>query len=206
MKKYSVMVMMALAIGFASCDSKKAEVQEDPTSALVEELKNQVENQDTAAVKASLEAVQAEIAELAAENPDAAKDYINKVQTYLKENTEKINALIGENEKAEYIVNTLVNAPAETVVDVITAGQSVVDNAEATADEAAKTAEEALQNKANEVVNEANKKAEEQKAEANKKVNEAKQKANEEVNKAAQKANQEVNKAAEKLLKEAGLK
>ena len=205
MKKYFTMAMMALAIGFTSCDQKK-EAQTDAADVFVSELQEMIENNDTAAVEAQLNAISGVIANAAEENPEEAQALLAKVQEYLKQNTEKISSLIGENADAEEVFVGLVNTPAEAIISVLKAGQSVADNTEATAEDVVETAEEAVQNKVDEAVNEANKKVEEQKAEANKKVNEAKEKANEEVNKAAQKANDEVNKAADKLLKGAGLK
>jgi MinD-like ATPase involved in chromosome partitioning or flagellar assembly len=160
-------------------------------------------------VQNALEGAQAKIAELAANDPEAAKTYVAQVQEFVNANKEQILAIVGEDAAAQTLVSTLVDAPAEAVINVLTAGQSVVDTAENLKD----SVEQAINNKAEEVkqgAEDAVKEAVDAQVDAAKKqaaskVNEATQKANEKVNEAAEKTNKEMKDAANKALKSIGL-
>jgi hypothetical protein len=206
MKKLLFVAAAALTLGLASC-SKNAKTEN--TDAIIDDLKAQIEAGDSAGVQSALEGAQEKIAELAANDPEAAKTYVAKVQEFVNENKEQILAIVGEDAAAQALVNTLVDAPAETVINVLTAGQSVVETAENLKD----SVEQAINNKADEMkqgAEDAVKEAVDAQVDAAKqqaanKVNEATQKANEKVNEAAQKTNKEMKDAANKALKSIGL-
>lgn len=202
MRKLLFSAIAALTLGITSCSESP---KTDEASTVIETLKAQLQSGDASALQATLADVQAKIAELVAKDPEAAKTYVTKVQEFLKENQEKIVAAVGESSVAKTIVSTLTEAPADVIVNTLTAGQSVIDNVE----QLPETIEEAAVNKAAELQegaeNAVNEQVDAAKQAATDKVNEATQKANEEVNKAAEKANKEVNEAASKALKSMGL-
>ena len=204
MKKIFVLVMAVCAISFTSCGNKnaqQAEVAEAETEVVAEEdvvqnatadLAAQLEAGDVNKFQEAIEAVKAKAAELLKENPELAKEYLTKVQDFLKENTDKIKALAGDNQLVSTAVSSLVETPAESIVNNLSAALgSVEDAANAKVDEAKQAAADQAQ---------AAKDAVDQK------VDEAKQKAADEVNKGAGKVNEKVNEAADKLLKGTGLK
>ena len=193
MKKLLVMFMAAIAISFASCNS--SEQKGDDAATLLETLQSQLADGDGSAIQSTLESAKEKIAELVAKDPEAAKTYVAKVQEFLKENSEKIQEIVGDNTVASGIVSSLVNAPAETIISTLTAGQSVLDNAKDAAQGIQDAIGQAVEDQANAVVDE-----------ANKKIDEGKQRAAEKVNEAKEKVNEKVNEAADKLLKDAGLK
>ena len=206
MRKLLFVAVAALALGLASC-SENAKTEN--TDAVIEELKAQIEAGNSEGVQTALEGAQAKIAELAANDPEAAKTYVAQVQEFINENKEQILAVVGENVATQTLVNTLVDTPAETVINVLTAGQSVANTAENLKD----SVEQAINNKAEEMkqgAEDAVKEAVDAQVDAAKKqaadkVNEATQKANEKVNEAAEKTNKEMKDAANKALKSIGL-
>ena len=198
MKKIFFVAVAALTLGLASCSEN---AKTDNTDATIEELKAQIEAGDSAGVQNALEGAQAKIAELAANDPEAAKTYVAQVQEFVNANKEQILAIVGEDAAAQTLVSTLVDAPAEAVINVLTAGQSVVDTAENLKDsvgEVKQGAEDAVKEAVDAQVDAAKK-------QAASKVNEATQKANEKVNEAAEKTNKEMKDAANKALKSIGL-
>lgn len=206
MRKLLFVAVAALTLGLASC-SENAKTEN--TDAVIEELKAQIEAGNSEGVQTALEGAQAKIAELAANDPEAAKTYVAQVQEFINENKEQILAVVGENAATQTLVNTLVDTPAETVINVLTAGQSVANTAENLKD----SVEQAINNKAEEMkqgAEDAVKEAVDAQVDAAKKqaadkVNEATQKANEKVNEAAEKTNKEMKDAANKALKSIGL-
>ena len=206
MRKLFFVAATVLTLGLASC-SENAKTEN--TDAVIEELKAQIEAGDSAGVQTALEGAQAKIAELAANDPEAAKTYVAQVQEFINENKEQILTIVGEDVVAQTLVNTLVDAPAETVINVLTAGQSVANTAENLKD----SVEQAINNKAEEMkqgAEDAVKEAVDAQVDAAKKqaadkVNEGTQKVNEKVNEAAEKTNKEMKDAANKALKSIGL-
>lgn len=195
MKKFMLMAVAVLTLGLTSC---KEEVKNDEAAAVIENLKNELESGDANAVQTTLQNAQEKIAELVAKDPEAAKTYVTKIQDFVKENKEKITAVVGENAATQTLVNALIDTPAETIINTLTVGQAVLDNAEKTAEGVKDSVNQALENKANEMqdaVQDA----------VNEKVDEAKQKANDEINKAAEKANEKINETANEALKSIGL-
>jgi len=213
MKKLILMSMAATAMFFMSCGSKNAQQAEaaeetDSTEAVViedatAELAAQLEAGDANKFQEALTAAQAKAAELLEENPEAAKTYLENVQNYLKENTEKIKAMAGDNVLVSTAVNTFVETPAESIITNL---QTQLGNAEDAANAKAQETKDAAQSKVDEAKQAVENQANTAKAAAEQKANEAKQAAASKVNEAASKANQEINKGADKLLKGAGLK
>lgn len=202
MKKFFFMAVAVLTLGLASCGENKG----DDAAAVIESLKTQLEAGDASGVQTTLQAAQAKIAELVAQNPEAAKTYVTKIQDFVKENKEKITAVVGDNLATQTLVQTLVDTPAETVISTLTAGQSVIDNANQAAQDIQDAAQQAVDEQVNAAQEAAQEQAEAAKEAVNQKVDEAKQQAVDEVNKAAGNINDKVNEAKDGLLKGAGLK
>ena len=206
MRKLLFVAVAALTLGLASC-SENAKTEN--TDAVIEELKAQIEAGNSEGVQTALEGAQAKIAELAANDPEAAKTYVAQVQEFINENKEQILAVVGENVATQTLVNTLVDTPAETVINVLTAGQSVANTAENLKDSVEQTinnkAEEMKQGAEDAVKEGVDAQVDAAKKQAADKVNEATQKANEKVNEAAEKTNKEMKDAANKALKSIGL-
>ena len=195
MKKLMMIVMAAMAIGFASCGNKAQqapadEVVADSTAAFdvetaineaTAQLSEQIEAKDANKLQQVIEAIQAKVAEILKQNPDAAKEYVTKVQDFLKENAEQIKSFVGENAAAQAAVNALTATPAETIVNGL---MQAVDGVKAAGEDAADAAQEAAEGAVD------NAKQAGQDA-----VDAAKQKANEEIDKAASKAADEAKKA-----------
>jgi len=211
MKKTMIMVMAAMAIGFASCGNKAQQaapadevvaadstVEVDVASAISEataQLTEQIEAKDASKLQQCIEAVQAKVAEILKQNPEAAKEYVAKVQDFLKENAEKIKAVAGDNVAIQSAVNALTAAPAESIVSGL---MNVVGDAKAAAGAATDAAQEAAEGAAD-----AAKSAAEGAVEAAKQA--AEDKANEVKDAAKQKANEAVDAAADKAKKALGL-
>ena len=189
MKKFLVMAVAALSLSLASCSDKAQ--NNDEASVAIEALQSQLANGDASGIQATLENVKAKVAELVAQNPDAAKAYVAKVQEFLKENAEKVTALVGDNAVTQTLFSTIVNTPSDVVVQTLASGQSVVDNAQEQLQDAADAIGQAAQEKVDE---------------ANAAIEDGKEKIADEVDKAAQKVNDAVSEGADKLLKGAGLK
>ena len=195
MKKLMMIVMAAMAIGFASCGNKAQqapadEVVADSTAAFdvetaineaTAQLSEQIEAKDANKLQQVIEAIQAKVAEILKQNPDAAKEYVTKVQDFLKENAEQIKSFVGENAAAQAAVNALTATPAETIVNGL---MQAVDGVKAAGEDAANAAQEVVEGAVD------NAKQAGQDA-----VDAAKQKANEEIDNAANKAANEAKKA-----------
>jgi uncharacterized protein YbcI len=213
MKKLFFVALATCAICFTSCDSKKAQTEatesesETVASADLEnataELAAELESGDVNKFQEALNAAQAKVAELVENDPETAQLYLEKVQSYLKENTEKIKEVVGDNALVSTAVNTLIETPAESVINNLKAAASSVE--EAATDKVDELKEQAQQQ--NEEAKAAvDQKVQETKAAAEQKVEEAKQAAASKVNEGANKINEKVNEGADKLLKDAGLK
>jgi hypothetical protein len=200
MKKLFVIVMAACTIGLAACGNKTAQ-QGDAANAAVEnadienataDLAAQLESGDVNKFQEALNAVQAKVAEMLKDNPEQAQRYLENVQGFLKENTEKIKEVVGDNAVVASVVTTLIETPAESMIsnlsNVVSGAQ---EKAAAKADETKQDVKDAVDNV---------------KQAAQDKANEAKQAAADKVNEAAGKANEKINEGADKLLKGAGLK
>ena len=212
MKKVLFMVMAAAAISFASCGgNKNTEAPADETEqvadfdvdAAMSNLQTQLESGDASALQKALEAVKEQVAKL---DPAVAKEYVAKVQDFLKENAEKVKEVVGDNAVVTTLVSSIVETPAESLIESVqqtlgNLGQAGQEAAEATADQAKQAAENAVDNAKQAVEDKANEAANK----ANEAVNKQVEKANEAVDKAKEDAGKEIDKAADKVKKGLGL-
>ena len=192
MKKFVLAVMAVAAIGFtASCGNKtqQAEVEVDSV-AIVDSLASAAAQTDIDAISAllnggdatklgeALAAVKEKIAKLIKENPEVAKEYVAKVQNFLSENSEKIQAVVGQNETVQVAVNALTEAEPDDIIKgfLSSVGDAATEVKDATVDAANQqvdAAKQAVQDKANEAKDAADKKVQETKDAAKQKANEA---------------------------------
>ena len=129
MKKFFMMAMAVVAMTFASCGNKTEKPVEeviDSVAVLTEEanaaaedaisqLSATLENKDASALQTALEAIKAKVAEFIAINPGIAKEYISKVQNFLKENAEAVKAVVGTNATISGLVDGIAALPTESV-------------------------------------------------------------------------------------------
>ena len=192
MKKFVLAVMAVAAIGFtASCGNKtqQAEVEVDSV-AIVDSLASAAAQTDIDAIKAllnggdatklgeALAAVKEKIAKLIKENPEVAKEYVAKVQDFLSENTDKIQAVVGQNETVQVAVNALTEAEPDDIIKgfLSSVGEAATEAKDAAVDAANQqvdAAKQAVEDKANEAKDAADKKVQETKDAAKQKANEA---------------------------------
>ena len=196
MKKIVFAVMAMVAIGFTACGNKtqQAEVAVD-SAAIVDSLASAAAQTDIDAINAllnggdatklqeALTAVKEKIATLIKENPEVAKEYVAKVQDFLKENSDKVKAIVGDNVAAATALSAVTEtAPADIVNGFLnTVGEAATDAKDAAVD-AANNAKDAAVDAANQKVDEAKKAVEDK---ANEAKDAAKQKANEAIDNAA---------------------
>ena len=183
MKKILLAVMAVAAIGFTSCGNKTQQADAETAAvdsvAIVDSiaqgaaqetihaLSADLEANDVSKLQATLESIKVKIAEIVKNNPEVAKEYVVKVQTFLKENADKVKALVGD--------NAAVAAALSAVTDIEPA--SVVNGLLEQVGDAATEAKDAA-------VDAANQKVEEAKQAAADKANEAKEAAKEKANEA----------------------
>ena len=195
MKKILFTVMAVAAIGLSSCGNKAQQAEavvtdsvavataaaDEAAEATISELSSQLEAGDVNKFQQALETVKVKVAELIKQNPEIAKQYVAKVQDFLKENADKIKGLVGDNATVAAAVSAITDADPANMVNGLL--QSVGDAATEAKDAA---------------VDAANQKAEEAKQAAQDKADEAK-------DAAKQKASDAVDAAADKTKKALGL-
>ena len=186
MKKILLAVMAVAAISFTSCGNKTQAVAEETvdSAAIVDSLANeaadatiaalseQIEAKDANKLQEVIETIKVKVAELLKTNPEIAQEYVAKVQNFLKENADKVKALVGD--------NAAVAAALSAVTDIEPA--NVVNGLLEQVGDAATEAKDAAVDAANQKVEEAKQAAEEK---ANEAKEAAKQKANEAIDNAA---------------------
>lgn len=188
MKKILLAVMAVAAIGFTSCGNKTQQADAETAAVdsvaivdsiaqgaaqeTIDALTADLEANDASKLQATLEGIKAKIAEIVKNNPEVAKEYVVKVQTFLKENADKVKALVGD--------NAAVAAALSAVTDIEPA--NVVNGLLEQVGDAATEAKDAAVDAANQKANEAKEAAEEK---ANEAKEAAKQKANEAIDNAA---------------------
>lgn len=189
MKKVFLAAMAVAAISFSSCGNKAQQAEAEAVDsvaiaqqaanevadATVSELASQLDAGDVSKFQQAIETVKVKVAELIKQNPELAKEYVAKVQEFLKANADKVKALVGDNAAVAAAVSAITEAEPQSVVNGLL--QSAGDAASAAKDAAASAA----QQKVDEVKEAAQQKAEEAK-------DAAKQKAGEAVDAAADKA------------------
>ena len=190
MKKIVFVVMAVAAIGFTSCGNKTQQAEAVDSVAIVDSLAGAAAQGDIDAISAllnggdatklgeALAAVKEKIAKLIKENPEVAKEYVAKVQNFLSENSEKIQAVVGQNETVQVAVNALTEAEPDDIIkgflsSVGDAATEVKDAAVDAANEQVDAAKQAVEDKANEAKEAADKKVQETKDAAKQKANEA---------------------------------
>ena len=214
MKKILLAVMAVAAISFTSCGNKTQAVAEETvdSAAIVDSLANeaadatiaalseQIEANDANKLQEVIETIKVKVAELLKTNPEIAQEYVAKVQNFLKENADKVKAVIGDNAAAAAAIAAITDVEPQSVVNGLleTVGQAATDVKDAAVD--AKDA----------AVDAANQKIEEGKQAVEDKANEvkdaAKQKANDAIDGAAkEKANEAIDNAADGAKKALGL-
>jgi len=183
MKKILLAVMAIAAIGFTSCGNKTQQageaaeavdsvaiidsIAQGAAQETIDALSADLEANDVSKLQATLESIKVKIAEIVKNNPEVAKEYVVKVQNFLKENADKVKALVGD--------NAAVAAALSAVTDIEPA--SVVNGLLEQVGDAATEAKDAA-------VDAANQKVEEAKQAAADKANEAKEAAKEKANEA----------------------
>ena len=227
MKKILFVVMAAAAIGFTSCGNSQSNANKAESSvseeieATIASLSEATEGQDATKLQEALKAANEKIAELIQQDPEAAKEYVAKVQNYLNENVEQVKAVIGSDSIAVAAVSAITSVEPENVVNAILnqvntqasetqgaiddaanaavdAAQQKVDDAKAAAQQTVDDAKAAAQKKVDDTKAAAQQKVDEAKAAAQKKADDAKADAQ-------KKANDAVDDAANKLKKGLGL-
>ena len=190
MKKIVFVVMAVAAIGFTSCGNKTQQAEAVDSVAIVDSLAGAAAQGDIDAISAllnggdatklgeALAAVKEKIANLIKENPEVAKEYVAKVQNFLSENSEKIQAVVGQNETVQVAVNALTEAEPDDIIkgflsSVGDAATEVKDAAVDAANEQVDAAKQAVEDKANEAKEAADKKVQETKDAAKQKANDA---------------------------------
>ena len=200
MKKEFFMALAAVGLMFASCTNKPAQapVEEaiDSTEVALEEanaaadevIAQLTDATDATGIQNALEAVKAKVAEFIAKNPEIAKEYLAKVQGFLKDNADKIKGLVAGNAAVAGLLDTVTGIPSESVDALLNAGDALkglgIDAASLAgkAVDAAGDAVEGAKDAAVDAVNDAKDAAVEKAADA---VEGAKEKAGEAVDKAA---------------------
>lgn len=191
MKKMLFTVMAIAAIGLTSCGNKTQQKSEAVDSAaivqaaadeaaegIVSELSANLEAGDANKLQQTLETVKEKVAELIKENPEVAKEYVAKVQEYLKSNADKIKSVVGDNAAVAAAVSAITEAEPASIVSGLL---DQVDGAKDAVTSAAGDAKDAA-------VDAVNQKVEEGKAAAADKANEVKEAAKQKVEDAKEKA------------------
>ena len=177
MKKIVFAVMAVVAIGFAtSCGNKTQQAEAIDSVALIDSLSSAAAQEDIDAINGlfeagdanklqeALAAVKEKIANLIKENPEVAKEYVAKVQTFLKENADKVKALVGDNAAATAALAAVTEVDPENIVSgfleqVGDAATEAKDAAVDAANQKVDEAKQAVEDKANEVKDAAKQKA-----------------------------------------------
>lgn len=187
MKKVFFAVMAMVAVGLTSCGNKTQQGEAVDSAAVIEaaadeaatgtlaELTSELEAGDASRLQQTLESIKAKVAELIKNNPEVAKQYVAKVQNFLKENAEKVKTLVGDNAAVAAAVSAITEAEPESIVSgllqqagdavteakdsVASAAQQKVDEAKDAAQQKAEEAKDAAKQKAGEAVDAAADKA-----------------------------------------------
>ena len=173
MKKIIFAVMAVAAIGFTSCGNKTQQaeavdsvelVSEAAARADIDALNWQLQSGDASKLQQALDAIKERIATLIKENPETAKEYIAKVQGFLKENADKVKEVIGDNAAVQAAVSAITEAEPANIVNgflsaVDSTATSAKDAAVDAANQAVDDAKQAVEDKANEVKDAAKEKA-----------------------------------------------
>jgi hypothetical protein len=204
MKKIIFAVLAMVAIGFSACGNKTQQAEAIDTAAVLDSIASEVAQEDINAISALFESgdvaklqealatVKEKIASLIKENPELAKEYVIKVQDFLKENADKVKALAGDSEAAVAAVAAVTEVDPEAVV------KGLLEQVGDAATEVKDAAVDAANQQVEDAKNAANQKVEETKAAAEKQIEDQK-------NAAKQKTGEAIDNAANKTKKALGL-
>ena len=193
-----------VAIGFSACGNKTQQAEAIDSAAVLDSIASEVaqedinaisglfENGDVAKLQEALATVKEKIASLIKENPELAKEYVIKVQDFLKENADKVKALAGDSEAAVAAVAAVTEVDPEAVV------KGLLEQVGDAATEVKDAAVDAANQQVEDAKNAANQKVEETKAAAEKQIEDQK-------NAAKQKTGEAIDNAANKTKKALGL-
>ena len=196
MKKIIFAVLAMVAIGFSACGNKTQQAEAIDSAAVLDSIASEVaqedinaisalfENGDVAKLQEALATVKEKIASLIKENPELAKEYVIKVQDFLKENA--------DNEAAVAAVAAVTEVDPEAVV------KGLLEQVGDAATEVKDAAVDAANQQVEDAKNAANQKVEETKAAAEKQIEDQK-------NAAKQKTGEAIDNAANKTKKALGL-
>ena len=177
MKKILFAVMAVFAIGLTSCGNKtQAPADEVDSAAIIDSLaeeaanlsisalSEQIEAGDASKLQAVLETIKVKVTELIKTNPEVAKEYVAKVQNFLKENADKVKALVGDNAAVAAAVSAITDIEPENVVNgfLQSVGDAATEAKDAAVDavnEQVDAAKDAAEQKAEEVKDAAKKQA-----------------------------------------------
>ena len=176
MKKILLAVMAVAAIGFTSCGNKTQQGEATDSTAVavntadeeadgaVAMLAANLEAGDASKFQEALEAVKAKIAEFIKTDPEAAKQYVARIQDFLKENADKIKSVVGDNATVAAAVSAITDVEPDKVVSGLLeqVGDAATDAKDAAAEavnEKVDEAKQAASDKANEVKDAAKEKA-----------------------------------------------
>ena len=204
MKKIIFAVLAMVAIGFSACGNKTQQAEAIDSAAVLDSIASEVaqedinaisalfENGDVAKLQEALATVKEKIASLIKENPELAKEYVIKVQDFLKENADKVKALAGDSAAAVAAVAAVTEVDPEAVV------KGLLEQVGDAATEVKDAAVDAANQQVEDAKNAANQKVEETKAAAEKQIEDQK-------NAAKQKTGEAIDNAANKTKKALGL-
>ena len=169
MKKLFILAIAAVGMTFVSCDNKAKPEATDTTevvdtlAVLTEEantaadeviaaLTENIEKKDAGAIETALKAVKEKIGEFLAKNPEVAKEYLAKVQNFIKENKDKLTAVIGSVPAVSSLMDSITALPSETVDGLLGAtdglkalGIDAADLVKGAADDAVDAAKDAVE-------------------------------------------------------------
>ncbi len=207
------MAVAAAAFVFTSCGNNKAQapVEEavDSTEVALEEANTAADEviatltdaTDANAIQTALETIKTKVTEFLAKNPEIAKEYLAKVQGFLKENADKIKAVVGGNAAVAGLLDTVNAIPSESVDALMNAGDAL----KAFGIDAASFAGNAV-NAAGDAIGNAVENAKDATVDAANNVKDAAvEKANDAVNTAKEKTGEAIDKAAGDVKKKLGL-
>ena len=204
MKKIIFAVLAMVAIGFSACGNKTQQAEAIDTAAVLDSIASEAAQEDINAISALFESgdvaklqealatVKEKIASLIKENPELAKEYVVKVQDFLKENADKVKALAGDSEAAVAAVAAVTEVDPEAVV------KGLLEQVGDAATEVKDAAVDAANQQVEDAKNAANQKVKETKAAAEKQIEDQK-------NAAKQKTGEAIDNAANKTKKALGL-
>lgn len=154
MKKFFLLAMAAVAMTFTACKNEPAApapTDEPETPEVVEittdSIAKVIEAGDSTQLGTLLTTIQEQIETLKGTDVAKAKTYLETVQTFLKENADKIKAVVGTGTIAS-LVDAVNNLPAIEVPDVAGAAADAVEGAADAAADAAQGAVDAAQDAA----------------------------------------------------------